>query len=175
MGPLYTPAMRILFVVSEVYPFSKTGGLADVAGALPAALVRLGHEVLVVSPWYASLKARPYWIGDIFVPFDGRFEAAGIGTLERDGVHYAFIGNPDFSRQELYGYPDDTRRFSLFTRAIPQAAERLGFAPDVIHVNDWHAAYLPLVLDRGWHLPEGFRGIRSLLTIHNVQFQGESG
>lgn len=167
--------MRILYAASEVYPFSKTGGLADVAGALPAALTRLGAELLVVSPWYASLKARPYWIGDIPVPFDGRFESAGIGTMEQDGIRYAFIGHPDFSRAEYYGYPDDVRRFSLFTRAIPQAAERLGFKPDLVHVNDWHTAYLPLVLSRGWHLPPGFSGLPSLLTIHNVQYQGESG
>lgn len=167
--------MRILFAASEVYPFSKTGGLADVSGALPAALTRLGHEVLVVTPWYAGLQASPFWIGDVEVPFDGRFVAAGIGTLERDGVSYAFIGNPEFSREQLYGYPDDVRRFSLFTRAIPQAAERLGFRPDLVHVNDWHTASLPLVLELGWHLPDGFSGLPSLLSVHNVQFQGEAG
>lgn len=167
--------MRILFAASEVYPFSKTGGLADVSGALPAALVRLGHEVLVVSPWYADLNGSPYWIGDIQVPFDGRFETAGVGTYEQDGVRYAFVGNPAFSRSQLYGYPDDTRRFSLFTRAIPQAAERVGFLPDLVHVNDWHAACLPLLLQLGWHLPEGMQDLPSLLTVHNVQFQGEAG
>lgn len=167
--------MRILFAASEVYPFSKTGGLADVSGALPAALVRLGHEVLVVSPWYANLKAAPFWIGDIQVPFDGRFDSAGIGTYERDGVRYAFIGNPAFSRAELYGYPDDAKRFSLFSRAIPQAAERLQFQPDLVHVNDWHSACLPLLLQLGWHVPGGMRNLPSLLTVHNVQFQGESG
>ncbi len=167
--------MRILFAASEVYPFSKTGGLADVSGALPAALVRLGHEVLVVSPWYAGLNARPFWIGDIQVPFDGRFETAGVGTLEQDGVRYAFIGNPAFSREELYGYPDDTKRFALFTRAVPEAAARLDFQPDLVHANDWHSACLPLLLQMGWHLPDGLRDLPSLLTIHNVQFQGESG
>ena len=167
--------MRILYAASEVYPFSKTGGLADVAGALPGQLASLGHEVVVVTPWYAGLQARPYWIGDVSVPFDGRFVSAGIGTLEKDGVSYAFVGHPDFSRERLYGYPDDVRRFSLFTRAIPQAAERLGFKPDLVHVNDWHSACLPLVLNQGWHLPEGFSGLPSLLTIHNVQYQGESG
>ncbi len=167
--------MRIVFAASEVYPFSKTGGLGDVAGALPGALQQLGHEVLVISPWYAELNARPYWIGDIQVPFDGQFETTGIGTLERDGVRYAFIGNPLFSREQLYGYGDDTRRFALFTRAIAPAAERLAFRPDLFHANDWHTAYLPLVLQHGRHLPDGYSGLPSLLTIHNVQFQGESG
>lgn len=166
--------MRVVFAASEVYPFSKTGGLADVAGALPRALTQLGHELLVISPWYSGLNASPYWIGDIEVPFDGGFESAGIGTLEQAGVRYAFIGNPLFSRERLYGYPDDARRFALFTRAIPQAAARLGFRPELFHVNDWHSACLPLVLERGWHLPEGFSGLRSLLTVHNVQFQGEA-
>lgn len=167
--------MRILFAASEVYPFSKTGGLADVSGALPAALTRLGHELLVISPWYASLDARPYWIGDVEVPFDGRFETVGIGTLEKDGVSYAFVGNPLFSRDRLYGFDDDVRRFSLFTRALPQVAERVGFRPQLAHVNDWHTAALPLVLNRGSHLPHGFKGLPSLLTVHNVQFQGEAG
>ena len=79
--------MRILFASSEVFPFSKTGGLADVAGALPEALVKLGHEVLVVTPWYGVLKSQqPLWIGDEWVAFDGGLETCGIGHLERNGV-----------------------------------------------------------------------------------------
>lgn len=166
--------MKVVFASSEVYPFSKTGGLADVAGALPAALSRLGHELLVISPWYRDLNADPHWIGDIAVPFDGRFEPAGIGTLERDGVRFAFIGNPLFSREQLYGYQDDVRRFALFSRALPQAAARLGFQPDLFHLNDWHTALTALVLTDGWHLPAGFSGLKSLLSVHNVQFQGEA-
>lgn len=167
--------MRILFAGSEVYPFSKTGGLADVLGALPEALVELGHEVLVVSPWYATLEAEPLWIGDVDVPFDGGFTAVGVGTLERAGVRHAFVGQAAFQRQELYGYADDVKRFSLFTRAVPAVADRLGFLPQLIHVHDWHAAYLPLVLERGWHLPPRFPFLPTVLTVHNVQFQGESG
>ena len=167
--------MRVAFASSEVQPFSKSGGLADVAGALPKALARLGHEVLVVSPWYATLNARPLWIGDVLAPFDGGFEGVGIGTLEREGVRYVFVGHRDYQRDSLYGYADDVRRFCRFTRAIPQAAERVGFLPDVIHVNDWHTAYLPMVLADGWHLPEGWPGLPSVFTVHNVAFQGESG
>lgn len=167
--------MRIIFASSEVFPFSKTGGLADVAGALPAALADLGHDVLVVSPWYAGLRGAPYWIGDVAVPFAGRFEPVGVGTLERDGVRYAFVGNPVFSRDQPYGHADDTRRFALFSRAVPQVAERVGFRPDVLHANDWHTGYLPLVLERGWHLPPGFEHVPSVFTVHNVQYQGESG
>ncbi len=166
--------MRALFATAEVRPFSQTGGLADVSGALPAALAALGHEVLVVTPWYQDLKAKtqPYWIGDVEVPFTGGFETVGIGTLERGGVRYAFVGHPSFWRDGLYGHPDDLERFARFTRAIPQVSARLGFLPDVVHVNDWHTALLPMVLERGWHLPAGFPRLPSLLTVHNAQFQG---
>lgn len=168
--------MRILFATSEVYPFSKTGGLADVLGALPGALASLGHEVLVVTPWYARLSGgAPLWIGDVDAPFAGGFEPVGVGTLERDGVRYAFVGHDDFSRDRLYGFDDDVRRFARFTRAVPQVAERVGFRPDVIHANDWHTGYLPMVLQHGWHLPDGFSGLPTVYTVHNVQYQGVSG
>jgi len=169
--------MRVLFVSAEVHPFSKTGGLADVAGALPRALASLGHEVLVVSPWYARLRASPppLWIGDVPAPFAGAMEDVGVGTLERGDVRYAFVGHEDFRRDLLYGYPDDARRFSRFTRSVPQVAARVGFAPELVHVNDWHTAYLPMVLRHGWHLPVGFPGLPAVLSVHNVQYQGESG
>lgn len=175
-GRVYTARVRIVFASSEVFPFSKTGGLADVAGALPAALAARGHEVLVVTPWYATLRADPppLWIGDVQVPFDGGFEAAGIGTLEADGVRYAFVGHDDFRHETLYGRPNDARRFARFTRAIPPAAARVGFVPDVVHANDWHTGHLPALLAHGWYLPEGFPGAPSVFTIHNLQHQGVS-
>ena len=175
-GTAILRAMRVLFASSEVFPFSKSGGLADVSGALPRALAGLGHDVLVVSPWYSTLAAdpAPLWIGDVEVPFDGGNEPAGVGTLERDDVRYAFVGHGDFQRARLYGFRDDVRRFSLFTRSVPQVAHRLGFTPDVVHVNDWHTAYLPMVLAHGWHLPEGWPEMPSVLTVHNVQYQGTS-
>ncbi|MDZ7705040.1 MAG: glycogen synthase [Trueperaceae bacterium] len=168
--------MRVLFVSSEVYPFSKTGGLADVAGALPAALVRQGHEVLVVTPWYKTLAATPppLWVGDVSVPFDGGFSDCGVGTLECDGVRYAFVGHDDYQRDELYGYDDDVYRFARFTRAVPQVAEHLDFRPDIVHANDWHTGHLPMMLAHGWHLPDGFPGLPSVFTVHNVQYQGAS-
>ncbi len=171
----YTLRMRVLFAAAEVHPFSKTGGLADVAGALPVALAALGHEVLVVTPWYRDLNGAPLWIGDVDVPLSGGFETAGVGTLERDGVRYVFIGHEAFQRDGLYGHADDVWRFALFSRAIPQAAQRVQFLPDVVHANDWHSAALPLILERGWHLPPGFSGLPAVFTVHNVQFQGESG
>ncbi|MEJ2218996.1 MAG: glycogen/starch synthase, partial [Gemmatimonadota bacterium] len=166
--------MRVLFASAEVHPFSKTGGLADVAGALPRALARLGHDVLVVTPWYASLQASPppLWVGDVEVPFAGGMEPVGVGALERHGVRYAFVGHEDFRRDRLYGYAAAARRFCRFTRAVPQAAARLGFVPELVHVHDWHTGYLPMVLRYGWHLPPGFPGLPSVMTVHNVQYQG---
>jgi len=166
--------VNALFVSSEVYPYSKTGGLGDVAGALPQALVRQGHEVLVISPWYKALKGAPLWIGDVPVPFDGGWSQVGVGTLERHGVRYAFVGHSEFQRDQLYGYPDDVKRFCLFSRAVPQVAERVGFYPDLVHANDWHSAYIPLLLQDGWHLPAGFPGLPCVFTIHNLQYQGVS-
>src|SRR5690606_22484733 len=171
--PLSWGAMRILFVSAEVAPFSKTGGLGDVAGALPQALARLGHEVVVVTPWYANLRGgrQPYWIGDIEVPFAGGFERVGVGTLEDGDLRLLFVGHEYFRRPQLYGYADDVERFALFSRAVPQVSERAGFVPDVLHANDWHSGYLPMLLAHGWHLPEGFPGLASLFTVHNVQYQ----
>lgn len=167
--------MRILFASSEVHPYSKTGGLGDVAGSLPAALAQLGHDVLVVTPWYKTLRGpSPLWIGDVDVPFDGHSSPVGIGALEQNSVRMAFVGHEDFQREAIYGYHDDVRRFCRFTRSIPQVAARLGFLPDVVHVHDWHSAYLPMVLRHGWHLPDGFPGLPTVLTIHNAQYQGES-
>ncbi len=169
--------MNILFASSEVYPYSKTGGLADVLGALPEALVKLGHQVLVVSPWYKTLKAKtqPLWIGDEWIPFDGGISICGVGTLEKNGVHYAFIGHKFFQNDSLYGYEDDVKRFCLFTRAIPQIAAKVGFQPDIFHANDWHTGYLPMMLEHGWHLPQGFPHTPSVFTVHNAQYQGNSG
>ncbi len=168
--------MRLLFAASEVVPFSKTGGLADVVGALPRVLAARGHEVVVVSPWYAALRgdAAPLWIGDVPVPFDGGFEGVGVGALEADGVRFLFVGHPDYRRDRPYGYDDDVRRFARFVRAVPAVGDRVGFRPDLVHVHDWHAAYLPLVLKHGWHLPDGWPGLPSVLTIHNLQHQGVS-
>jgi starch synthase len=169
--------MNIVFASSEVYPFSKTGGLADVVGALPEALVKLGHQVTVISPWYQTLKAKepPLWIGDEWIPFDGAISICGVGTLDRNGVNYAFVSNDVFKRPALYGYNDDVKRFSLFTRAIPQVTARLGIKADIFHAHDWHTAYLPMLLEHGWHMPEGFARTPSVFTVHNIQYQGNSG
>ncbi len=168
--------MHILFASSEVYPFSKTGGLADVTAALSESLVRLGHEVLIVSPWYKMLegKLKPLWIGNIKIPFDGDFCQVGIGELKYKGVRYAFVGHADFQRDYIYGFSDDPYRFARFTRAIPQVATRVEFVPDIVHANDWHTGYLPAILQDGWHLPPSLIRKPSVFTVHNAKHQGSS-
>ncbi len=172
--------MRLLHATAEAEPFAKTGGLADVLGALPRAQAATGHDVLVVHPWYASLRADPppLWIGDVAVPFDGGEVAVGVGTLEVGPpgarVRYAFVGHDAFRRDALYGYPDDAWRFALFARSLPVVAHRVGFLPDVVHVHDWHAALVPAILRHGDALPEGFRDLPTVLTVHNAQYQGHA-
>ncbi len=172
--------MQLLHATAEAAPFAKTGGLADVLGALPAAQAAAGHAVLVVHPWYATLRAEPapYWIGDVVVPFDGGERTVGVGTLDvpaGDGlVRFAFVGHADFRRDALYGYPDDARRFALFARAVPEVAARLGFAPDVVHVHDWHAALVPALVRHAAELPPVFGRPPTLVTVHNAQYQGHA-
>ena len=172
--------MQLLHATAEAAPFAKTGGLADVLGALPAAQAAAGHEVLVVHPWYATLTAdpAPLWIGDVAVPFDGDVVAVGVGTLERRAgggvVRFAFVGHDAFRRDALYGYPDDPQRFALFARAVPEVAARLGFAPDVVHVHDWHAALVPALVRHAAHLPAAFGRPPSVVTVHNAQYQGHA-
>jgi starch synthase len=179
-GPRYTLGVQLLHATAEAAPFAKTGGLADVLGALPAAQAGAGHSVLVVHPWYATLRVdpAPFWIGDVAVPFDGGETAVGVGTLDVAAgdafVRFAFVGHDDFRRDALYGYPDDARRFALFARAVPEVAARLGFAPDVVHAHDWHAALVPALVRHAAHLPAVFGRPSTVLTVHNAQYQGHA-
>jgi starch synthase len=172
--------VHLLHATAEADPFAKTGGLADVLGALPAAQARTGHSVLVVHPWYATLRAdpAPLWIGDVAVPFDGGEETVGVGTLDvpvaGGVVRFAFVGHEGFRRGALYGYPDDARRFALFARAVPSVAARLGFTPDVVHAHDWHAALVPALVRHAAHLPPAFGRPGTVLTVHNAQYQGHA-
>lgn len=179
-GARYTRHVHLLHAASEAVPFAKTGGLADVVGALPAAQARAGHDVTVALPWYATLRADPppLWIGDVDVPFDGGLARVGVGTLEvgpADApLRLAFVGHEAFRREALYGYPDDARRFALFACAVPAVAARLGLAPDVVHVHDWHAALVPALVRHGALLPAAFGRPATVLTIHNAQYQGHA-
>jgi starch synthase len=176
--------MQIVFAASECVPFAKTGGLADVVGALPPELVKLGHEVTVYMPLYA--RVRPliegewkYAVRSITIPFQYYNRFVGIvDGGRRDGVQYYFVDCPElFDRQELYGakgsdYPDNAERFSLFCRAVLEAAKQLG-VPQVFHVHDWQAALIPVYLRTVYASDPVLSGAAAVLTIHNAGYQGK--
>ena len=157
-------SLQIAFVSSEVHPYSKTGGLADVAGALPAALARIGLKVLVISPWYSSLKANPELIDSIYLPWLG--QSVRVGRIKQQDVDFVFLGLEAFDRTQYYGYWDDVRRFTGFCRAVLPVLEYLGFKPDIFHLNDWQTGLLaPLV-------KHSSLSSKVIYSIHNLAYQG---
>ncbi len=175
--------MKVLFVTSEVAPFSKTGGLGDVAGALPAALAALGHDVKVVSPRYAEVRdSRLTPTGHTILlrmPF-GAPQGALLSLKLSERLELLFLENaPFFEREGLYGdrwgeFGDNHRRFAYLTLGALQAAQRLRFIPDIIHFNDWQTGLGPVALRRGFQGTPLARS-RSVLTIHNLAYQGQFG
>ncbi|PLS09640.1 glycogen synthase GlgA [Neobacillus cucumis] len=169
--------MKVLFAVSECVPFVKTGGLADVAGALPKALKNLGTEVRVILPFYCTIpekfKKSFQFQKEIHVQVGWRSQYCGIYTLVHDGITYYFIDNEYyFYRDSLYGHYDDGERFSFFCKAILECIPHLDFVPDVIHSHDWHTAMVNFLLDAHYRLNPLYRDIKTVFTIHNLQFQG---
>jgi starch synthase len=167
--------MRLVYVTSEVHPFSKTGGLADVAGALPVALARLGVQSTVISPWYSTLNAgpngTPELAGTLEVMVKGQPYPVRVGQIMRDGVQYVFLGSESFAREQPYGYPDDVERFVRFSKAVPAAAELLKLEPDVVHLNDWQTGLIAPMLKLN-RMPNRFEHSKIVYTIHNLQYQG---
>ncbi len=175
--------MHIVFAASECVPFAKTGGLADVVGALPPQLVKLGHQITVYLPLYASARRHlpdelKYAVRSITIPFRYYNRFAGIvdgGT--RDGVKYYFVDCPElFDRAALYGtktgdFPDNAERFALYCRAVLEATKQLG-VPQVFHVHDWQAALIPIYLRTVYNLDPVFANCGVALTIHNAGYQG---
>ena len=175
--------MQIVFAASEATPFAKTGGLADVAGALPRELVKLGHKVTVFLPFYARVRKliereAKVAIRSLTIPFRSynRFVDV-IDAGEQDRVQHYFIDCPElFDRKELYGeggaeYPDNAERFGLFCRAVIEATKQLG-VPDIFHVHDWQAALIPVYLKTVYAADLALRGAATVLTIHNAAYQG---
>src|SRR5215472_5382610 len=172
--------MHIAFAASECVPFSKTGGLADVVGALPPALAYLGHNVTVYLPRYRSTKLENprKVISSITVPFDDRYRFCSLldGGV-RSGVQFYFIDYPPFfDREALYGtpagdYPDNAERFALYCRAVLEASKVLG-VPDIFHCHDWQSALIPVLLRTSYQEDPVFRGTRTVFTIHNIGYQG---
>ncbi|MBD8068543.1 glycogen synthase GlgA [Bacillus sp. PS06] len=169
--------MNVLFVASECVPFIKSGGLADVAGALPKELVRLGTNVEVILPKYgliaSTYRDQMEKIAEITVNVGWREQYCGIEKLVYKGITYYFIDNEYyFNRDSLYGHYDDAERFSFFCRAVLDAIPQLEQIPDVIHCHDWHTGMVNFLLHNEYKHDERYASIRSVFTIHNLQFQG---
>jgi starch synthase len=180
--------MRLLFVASEVEPYSKTGGLADVLGALPAALAGMGHDVMVVSPRYGSIDAHRFKLRSSGKTISAKFPygepmAELFLAPHRDAhphLRHVFLDQPAFfGRKGIYGeggdYPDNARRFAFLSKGALEAARALGFRPDVVHGHDWQTGLLPLHLDQERWDSAFFGRTRSVFTIHNLGYQGVFG
>ncbi|MFK9095208.1 glycogen synthase GlgA [Bacillus salipaludis] len=169
--------MKVLFAVSECGPFAKSGGLADVAGSLPKELKCLGTDVRVILPKYGSIpeefKRKMKKIKEFTVPVGWRNQYCGIEELAHQGITYYFVDNEYyFKRENLYGYFDDGERFAYFNRAVLETVAQLHFFPDVLHCHDWHTAMIPFLLRTEYYKRKGYGQIRTVYTIHNLQFQG---
>lgn len=172
--------MQIVFASAECAPFVKTGGLGDVAGSLPAALVRAGAEVIVMVPKYATIKAeykaQMEHFSDFYVSLGWRNEYCGLEKLEHDGVTYMFVDNERyFARDYPYGFFDDGERFAFFSKAITESLQHLpaGFECDILHCNDWQTALAPVFLREFYQGLPLYDRVKTVFSIHNVAFQGQ--
>ncbi|HOP11387.1 MAG TPA: glycogen synthase GlgA [Oscillospiraceae bacterium] len=169
--------MNILYAASEVAPFSQSGGLGDVAGSLPKELVKLGENVSVVSPLYGSIgqvwREQMTFLMNFNVKLAWRSQYCGIFLLKKDGVDYYFIDNEYyFKRDKPYGYDDDGERFAFFSKAVICMLLHLELRVQVIHVNDWHTALIPVFINAMYRDTPLFDRVRTVLTIHNINYQG---
>lgn len=169
---------KVLYVASEAAPFVKTGGLGDVAGALPGALRQAGLDCRVILPLYSKIpqqwRQQMTFITSITVHNSWREQYCGIFRCDVDGVPYYLLDNEYyFKRYALYGENDDAERFAYFSRAVLEVLPHIDFIPDVLHCNDWHTAFIPVVLNEEMRGREGYRNIRTVFTIHNIEFQGK--
>lgn len=170
--------MRTLFVAAECAPFFKTGGLGDVAGALPKALKEKGTEIKVVLPYFTKIADQyKKQIQDLFsyeVNVGWRKQYCGVKYLSLKGIDYYFLDNLYyFDRPDLYGYYDDGERFAFFQLAVIELMEKINFIPDVMHLNDYHTAFIPFLLKEKYRWIQAFDSIHTVLTIHNIEFQGQ--
>ena len=171
---------RILFVAAEALPYVKTGGLGDVAAALPKALVKEGYDVRVVLPLYFNIpdkfRTTMQYLGCCYVSLAWRYQYCGVFTQKYDGVTYYFLDNEYyFKRNGIYGHYDDAERFAFFSKAALEALPIMNFTPDIIHCHDWHTGLTPVYLDVYYRNVPYCKNARTVFTIHNIQFQGKYG
>lgn len=168
---------KVLFVASEAVPFIKTGGLADVMGALPKALAAKGMDVRLVIPKYSLIKEewksrmKPVTTGIVNLAWRQLYY--GVDEIQLDGVTVYFVDNEwYFKRDRLYGFEDDAERFAYFCRAVLTMLPHVGFQPDIIHCNDWHTGLLGVFLKEDFYHDPYYAHIKVIYTIHNLKYQG---
>lgn len=169
--------MKVLFVAAEAHPLIKSGGLGDVAGALPKELARKGVDVRVVIPKYknisSELKEKLKFTGWFMVNVGWRTQYCGVSEYEWEGVTYYLIDNEHyFYRDVMYGHYDDGERFAFFDRAVLELIKKINWQPDVIHCNDWQAGMIPVLLNLEYKKDLFYAGIKTVYSIHNILFQG---
>lgn len=169
--------LNILFAASEAVPFAKTGGLADVAGSLPKELKKLGCDIRIVMPKFSIIPhdytEKMMYLGYVYVDVGWRHQYCGIFQLEHEGVTVYFLDNEYyFKREALYGNSDEGEQYAFFSKAILEFLPMIGFKPDIIHVNDWQTGLVPLILKAYYRQNSFYRDIKTILTIHNLKYQG---
>jgi starch synthase len=169
--------MKVLFAAAEAHPFVKTGGLADVIGALPKALKAAGVDVRVILPKYRGIPdkftAQMEHLTEVYVPIGWRKQYCGIERIIYEGIPVYFIDNEYyFGRDGIYGYMDDGERFAFYNRAVLECLPAIDFQPDVLHCHDWHAAVIPMLLQGHYRHNPFYSEMRSVFTIHNLLYQG---
>ena len=172
--------MKVLYVTAECWPFIKTGGLGDVAYARPKAVKKEGVDVRVIMPKYSNIptylkdKFKP--VAEFSVKVGWRNQYCGIESMELDGITFYFIDNEFYFKRSdqpsIYGHGDDPERFAFFTNAVLAAIEKLNFYPDVMNLNDWHTGMIPLMLKENYGHLRKYKNIKTVYTIHNLQYQG---
>lgn len=172
--------MKILFTASEANPYIASGGLADVAGSLPAAINAQGHDCRVVIPYYGQikqeLKDKLTFITNFSVPVAWRNQYCGVFMGVENGVTYYLIDNQYyFARNGIYGFYDDAERFIFFSRAVLELLHHIDFKPEILHCNDWQTALVPVYYDIFYRYQSGYEDIKTVFTIHNIQYQGVYG
>lgn len=172
--------LKILFLASEVVPFAKTGGLADVAGALPKALNEIGHDIRVIMPGYGFIDREKFGIkefmAELTVPMNGHTETASILETTIGAVPvYLVINSKYYDREGIYMYHDDADRFVFFCRAAMEMMKRIDWVPDILHCNDWHTAIIPNWLNTIYKDDPFYKKTASVFSIHNLAYQGVFG
>ena len=172
--------MNILFAASEATPYIASGGLADVAGSLPAAVTQKGHDCRIVLPLYKGInphfRASMTFITHMTVDVSWRKQYCGIFTAICNGVTYYFLDNEYyFGRDGIYGFFDDCERFVFYSRAVLEMLRYIDFKPDIINANDWQAAMIPVYYEVFYKYQQGYENIKNVFTIHNIQYQGNYG